>query len=224
MTYHGGIILPTVTSKAIFWGPSWKHKAFVGDKITGLDAWYTGHITSEYAKTINEYTGSNGQVGHSPIPMTHQGHVLDYSTASSGDPTSVLAEVCKQVSAGSIIADSGGNGYYPVYSDVPRGNNGFCAYHSYGYCGGVPAPQVQIAFFFDLDGDPGCDPGDPGDVTGNSQRLAALANVTAHEISDARTDPASPFAWYDANGEESADKCAWTFNTNGAGGVGSVPE
>jgi hypothetical protein len=36
--------------------------------------------------------------------------------------------------------------------------------------------------------------------------------VTAHEISEARSDLASPFAWYDANGEENGDKCAWTFN------------
>ena len=143
--------------------------------------------------------------------MIHQGHVLDYSTASGSGSTSViLAEVCKQISAGSIIADPDGNGYYPVYSDVPRGNNGFCAYHSYGYCGGVPGTPVQIAFFFDLDGDLGCDPGDTSGL--HSQGLAALANMTAHEISDTRSDPASPFAWYDANGDENGDKCAWTFN------------
>jgi hypothetical protein len=206
MTYHGGKILPTVVSKAIFWGPSWRHHAFVGDKIDGLDAWYTGHNGSSYAKTVGEYTGTNGTVGSA---MSHQGHVLDYSNSSGGDPTSVLAEVCKQISAGSIIADPSGNGYYPVYSDVPRGNNGFCAYHSYGYCGGVPGTPVQIAFFFDLDGDLGCDPGDTSGL--HSQGLAALANMTAHEISDTRSDPASPFAWYDATGEESADKCAWTF-------------
>jgi hypothetical protein len=41
--------------------------------------------------------------------------------------------------------------------------------------------------------------------------LAALANVTAHEASEARSDPASPGAWYDAAGEENGDKCAWTF-------------
>jgi hypothetical protein len=49
---------------------------------------------------------------------------------------------------------------------------------------------VQFAFFFNLDGDPGCDPADT--QTGHSQGLAALANVTAHEISEARSDPANP--------------------------------
>ena len=205
MTYHGGKIMVTVTSKAIFCGPSWTNSSFVGDKITGLDNWYTGHNGSNYAKTVGEYTGSNGVVGSS---MTHQLHVVDPSTAANGSSTSaVLAEVCKQVTAGNIVPDGSGNGYYPVYTDVRRGRAGYCAYHSAGSCGGV---ALQFAFFFNLDGDPGCDPADT--TTGHSQGLAALANVTGHELSEARSDPANPGAWYDASGSENGDKCAWTFN------------
>jgi len=207
MTYHGGKILSTVVSKAIWWGASWK--TYSGDKITGIDTWYGGHDESNYAKTVDEYTGSNGQVASA---LTYQGHVIDTSTASGGNRTSViLAEVCKQITAGNIAVDPNGNGYYPVYSDVKRGSAGYCAWHSAGTCvsGGTNVP-VQFAFFFNLDGDPGCDPEDT--QTGHSQGLAALANVTGHEISEARSDPASPGAWYDSSGEENGDKCAWTFN------------
>jgi len=206
MTYHGGKIMTTVVSKSIYWGPSWANSTFVGDKITGLDAWYTGHILSNYAATVNEYTGTNGQVGSKTL--THQGHVIDTSTATGGGSTSaILAEVCKQVTAGNITPDPAGNGYYAVYTDVKRGNAGYCAWHSAGTCGGIP---VQFAFFFNLDGDAGCDPADT--QTGHSQGLAALANVTAHELSEARSDPANPGAWYDSAGSENGDKCAWTFN------------
>jgi hypothetical protein len=69
---------------------------------------------------------------------------------------------------------------------------------------------VQFAFFFKLDGDSGCDPQDTSGL--HSQGLAALANVSAHELSEARSDPASPGAWYDRRGQENGDKCAWTFN------------
>ena len=156
MTYHGGKIMPTVVSKAIFWGPSWANATFVGDKITGLDAWYTGHNGSNYAATVDEYTGT--ERARSATTTTHQGHVIDTSTAAGGGNTStILAEVCKQIAAGNIVPDAGGNGYYPVYTDVPRGNAGYCAWHSAGTCGGTP---VQFAFFFNLDGDAGCDPGD----------------------------------------------------------------
>ena len=39
-----------------------------------------------------------------------------------------------------------------------------------------------------------------------------IANVSAYELSEARTNPANPGAWYDAQGQENGDKCAWTFN------------
>jgi hypothetical protein len=205
MTYHGGKIMPTVVSKAIWWGKSWA--SYQGDKITGIDAWYTGHNLSNYAATVNEYTGTNGTVGSA---LVHQGSIIDASTASGGNRTStILAEVCKQITAGNIKPDPQGNGYYPVYSDVKRGTAGYCAWHSAGTCGTTP---VQFAFFFNLDGDPGCDPGDT--ATGHSQGLAALANVTAHEISEARSDPSNPGAWYDASGAENGDKCAWTFGAS----------
>jgi hypothetical protein len=68
---------------------------------------------------------------------------------------------------------------------------------------------VQFAFFFDLDGDAGCDPQDTSGL--HSQGLAAIANVSGHELSEARTDPANPGAWYDSSGQENGDKCAWTF-------------
>jgi hypothetical protein len=202
MTYHGGKIMPTVVSQSIYWGPSWTNAAFVGDKITGLDSWYIGHNGSNYASTVNEYSGTNGKVASSTL--THLGHVIDTSKATGGGSTAaILAEVCKAVPS----PDPSGNGYYPVYTDIKRGNAGYCAWHSAGTCGGV---ALQFAFFFNLDGDSGCDPQDT--TTGHSQGLAALANVTAHELSEARSDPANPGAWYDASGAENGDKCGWTFN------------
>jgi hypothetical protein len=204
MTYHGGKIMPTANSKAIFWGPSWANASFVGDKISGLDSWYTGFSNSNYAATSDEYTGSNGQVGST---TTYAGHVIDTSPAAGGSNTSaILAEVAKMITTSDLDL-SGGNGYYPVYTDLPRGHAGYCAWHSAGTIGGT---TVQFAFFWKLDGDPGCDPQDT--TTGHSQGLAALANVTGHELSEARSDPAGPGAWYDASGAENGDKCAWTFN------------
>jgi len=201
MNYHGGKIMPTAVTQAIFWGSSWTNATSAGDKITGIDAFYTGFNNSNYAKTSDEYTDNvNGahQVG---ATTTYLNHVVDSSAASGGNNTAViLAEVTKE------ITTPDPNGYYPVYTDVPRGNANYCAWHSVGTVAGV---QVQFAFFFRLDGDPGCDPVDT--TTGHSQGLAALANVSAHELSEARSDPALN-AWYDNQGAENGDKCGWTFN------------
>jgi hypothetical protein len=201
MTFHGGKIMPTANIKTIFWGPSWANSAFVADKITGIDSFYTGFSNSNYAKASDEYTGSNGQVG---AATNYGGHIIDTSPASGGGSTSaILAEVRKVITT----PDSSGNGFYVVYVDLPRGIANYCSYHSAGSAGGVP---VQFAFVWNLNGDPGCDPQDT--TTGHSQGLAALANRSAVELSQARTDPANPGAWYDSFGQESAAKCAWTFN------------
>jgi hypothetical protein len=196
MTWHSGAIMTDAATAAIFWGPSWVTSP--GDKISGMDTWYLGFGNSNYAATSNEYTGANGQVTSS---VSYGGHFVDSSTASGGSKTSaILAEVCK------VIPSPTANGYYAVYTDIPRGHSGYCAYHSYGSCGSTP---VQFAFFWKLDGDAGCDP--QSTVAGESQGLAALANVSGHELSEARTDPRNG-GWYDSSGQENGDKCAWTFN------------
>jgi hypothetical protein len=203
MTYHGGKVLKSAATSTIFWGTSWSNASSAGDKITGLDGWYGGYGGSAYAGTSTEYTdGSGAHVGSS---TTYGGHIIDTSPASGGGNTSaILAEVAKVITN----PDPAGNGYYAVYTDVPRGNAGYCAWHSSGSVRGTP---VQFAFFWKLDGDPGCDPQDPAST--HSQGLEALANVTGHELAEAMTDPASPGAWYDGSGAENGDKCAWAFST-----------
>jgi hypothetical protein len=197
MTYHGGNVLLSTTTASIFWGPSWGDPGFTGDKITGMDSWYGGFGGSPYATTSDEYSGSNGRVTSS---STYQGSPVDTSRASSGNRSSnILAEVCKEFP----IPER--NGYYAVYVDLPR-KGSYCAYHSWGSCNGTP---IEFAFFWNLDGDAGCDPQDT--LTGHSQGLAALANVSGHELAEAITDPTGN-GWYDSGGSENGDKCVWTFN------------
>src|SRR5664279_189486 len=102
MTWHSGAIMTTAATAAIFWGPSWVTSP--GDKITGMDTWYTGFGGSNYAVTSDEYTGTNGQVSST---VTYGGHFVDSTTASGGSKTSaILAEVCK------VIPSPVANGYY----------------------------------------------------------------------------------------------------------------
>jgi hypothetical protein len=202
LEYHGGAIMTSSVVKAIFWGPSWSNSTFTGDKISGLGQFYGDVGGTKYMQTNSEYYGTNGSVG---TGVTYAGATTDPSAPPKGSPkvSAILNEVCK------VITSPVANGYYPVYVDSPRNHAGYCAWHSYGTCNGVP---VQIAFFFNLDNDPGCDPGSPSSL-GHSQGLAALANVSGHELSEAVTDPRNG-GWWDASGAENSDKCAWTFGPN----------
>jgi hypothetical protein len=203
LVFHDGTILSSSKTQAIFWGTRWGDATFADDKISGLDSFYGGFGGSNYAGASTEYD-TGGAPPSVSRASTYLGHLVDSSPGPKHAPktSAVLAEVCKMVP----VPDASTLGYYAVYTDLPRGHAGYCAWHSWGSCNGVP---VQFAFFFDLDGDLPCDPGST--VAGESQGLAALANVSAHELSEAMTDPRGK-GWWDAAGAENGDKCAWTFN------------
>lgn len=202
LIWHNGPVMHATTVVPVYWGSQWGNSSFVGDKVTGLNTLYSGIGGTPYARTNGEYSDGSGNVNTSSIGKS--GNLTDTSATPSGAPSTsaVLAEVAK-VTGNHPVA----NAYYPVYSDQPRGNAGYCAWHSSGTIGGV---RVQFGFFFNLDGDPGCDPQSPSSL-GHSQGLAALANVSGHELSEMLTDPQLN-AWYDRQGEENSDKCAWTWS------------
>jgi hypothetical protein len=199
LVYHGGEIMRDAAVTPIFWGTSWSNPSVAGDKIDGIDSFYGGVGGSGYIGTNTEYSGSNGQVTRT---VTSSKHLLDTSSSLTHTPSTneVLAEVSKVIGSGAAT-----DGYYPVYTDLPRGSAGYCAWHSWGTVNGK---LVQFAFFFYLDGDPGCA---AGSSPSHSDGLTSLANVSGHELSEALTDPHGD-SWYDRRGQENADKCAWTFH------------
>lgn len=202
LQYNGGPVMHATTVVPVFWGTSWSNGSFVGDKVSGLDTLYSGVGGTPYLRTNSEYTDGAGNVNTSSV--SRAGDLTDTTVAPSGAPSTsqVLAEVAKVTNN-----NPQAGAYYPVYSDKPRGTAGYCAWHSSGTINGK---QVEFGFFFNLDGDPGCDPGSPSSL-GHSQGLAALANVSGHELSEMLTDPQLN-AWYDQQGAENSDKCAWTFS------------
>src|SRR5207302_6084929 len=125
---------------------------------------------------------------------TYLGHVIDTSAAPSKALTvgTAVAEACK------ITNDNPDpSGVYFLYTSTGAGHVSYCAWHSWGNCSnGAP---VQVAYMPNIDGIAGCDPQDG--TTGHSAGLAALANVTSHELSEAITDPRGA-GWFDGSGAE----------------------
>jgi hypothetical protein len=209
LQYHGG---PVQTATAnhdvypIFWGGAWSSSYSSTESGIAI-TFYGGLGGSSYASTNTEYTDRSGS--HVTSGATANSANNDTSAAPSNAPSTsqVLAEVAKEYPTPAAGA------YYPVYSDQPRGSAGYCAWHSSGTINGT---EVQFAFFFSLDNDPGCSP----DYPTASPQLKALGNVSGHEWSEMETDPQLN-AWSDQQGNENADKCAWQFNgtqhfTNGS--------
>ena len=174
LSWHGGPVMHSTTVTSVFWGSSWSNSTFTGDKVTGLDYFYAHVGGTGYAHTNSEYYDGSGNVNTTSI--SGAGHLPDSTATPSGAPSTsqVLAAVARATNNNPVP-----NAYYPVYSDKPRGSAGYCAWHSSGTINGI---QVQFGFFFNLDGDPGCDPQAPTNL-GHSQGLSALANVSGHELS-----------------------------------------
>jgi hypothetical protein len=197
MTAHGGTVLTSNKTMAIFWG-AWNNP---GDIITGLDAFFGGWGNSGMAADSTEYAGSNGQVTKA---SSYLGHTIDASTVPTKalSTTQAVNEACK-------ITNNNPDplGVYFIYTSTGAGHVNYCAWHSWGTCSnGKP---VQVAYMPNITGIAGCNPG--SDVSSESEGLAALANVTSHELSEAITDPRGA-GWFDSSGAENGDKCAWSFD------------
>lgn len=193
MTWHGGDVLTVSKTYAIYWGPDWNNATFAGDKITGLTAFLQGWSGSDYAGVLTEYSGANGPI---TATSTYAGGVIDPSTPAAPSDVALIAEVA------SLVAIPDPQTLYLIYATTPRGSAPFCAYHTFGSYKRHP---VQVAWFFNFDGDAGCYLGDS--FTGHSQGLAALADVTAHELAETITDPRG-LGWFSVTGTgEVADKC-----------------
>jgi hypothetical protein len=213
MTLHGGNVLVQNDTYAIFWGAQWSTASFAGDKITGLDAFFDGFGGSNFAGTATEYSGTNGQ--YVTTASTYMGHSIDsvHAVPRKAITTSqAVAEVCAETNN---APDA--NGVYFLYTATGAGHVNYCAWHSWGTCSnGAP---VQVAYMPNIDGVAGCNPDDT--TTGHSEGLAAVANVTSHELQESITDPRGT-GWFDSSGGENGDKCAWTFSGFVTLGNGSV--
>lgn len=206
LVYRGGKVMTnSVAVTPIYWGNSWATDT--SDKNAAMASLYAGYNNSNHAGISTQYYQVlNNATTYVTKSVSVNPSVRLDSTASS-QTSAVFNAVVAAIPFNSLSPD----GYYPVYTDLKRGNAGYCAWHSYGdvTVSGV-TKRIKFAFFFNLDGDSGCTPS--ASSGSYSQGAQSLANVSIHEIAEAMTDPELN-AWYDKQGYENADKCAWKMNT-----------
>ncbi len=242
LLYHGGGVVHTNTTYAIFWLPAGASVSS-GYEST-IDGFFSNVATASGSGTNvfavdTQYSDGSGAISYSsafggsyvdtktPIPDDCSSRYTGTSVKVTGCVTDadVEAEVSRAIAAA---------GWTPGPTHVfllftPRnvgscftGSSScaytyYCAYHSafedsqhrevlyanqpYTDTSGVGAAGV-------------CDSGQHpnGDLASDS-----TINVASHEVNETLTDPFGT-AWWDANGEEIGDKCAWNFGT----GLGST--
>ncbi|HJZ85597.1 MAG TPA: hypothetical protein VKN99_10520, partial [Polyangia bacterium] len=82
----------------------------------------------------------------------------------------------------------------------------YCGWHTHATIGGL---DIKYAFIGDSSRCPtACEVQSTG--PNGSTGADGMANIIAHEFEEATSDP-DLNAWFDRQGAENADKCAWTF-------------
>jgi hypothetical protein len=198
---HGGAVLPTDTTYAIWWGNS---AAWPSDAQSGLDALLEGFEGTNFLSIANQYMRGGS------TNSSFAGNLYDAASSPpsrSPKTSAIVGEACKVLSANGLKPSA--TALYVVYTSNFPGHVNFCAWHSYGTCNGT---TIQVAYMPNTTGVAGCDPGNLYNCNTYSQGTRSLANVTSHEFMETLTDP-DISAWYDSSGEEIGDKCAWTFNS-----------
>jgi hypothetical protein len=199
---HGGRVLSTSNTYAIWWGTQ---SAFPSDAKAGIDALMEGMNGSSFLGIASQYMRG------ASISSSFHTNLIDSTTAPPSRPPStatIVNEACSVIGANGLAPDP--TALYIVYtSNFPSGHTSYCAWHDDGTCNGV---TIQVAYMPNTTGLAGCDPGDLYGCNTYSQGTRSLANVTSHEFMEAVTDP-DINAWLDNSGSEIGDKCAWQFSS-----------
>ncbi|CAF4448357.1 unnamed protein product, partial [Rotaria sp. Silwood2] len=200
--YHKGPVMINSTAYVIWYG-NWAGNTGVALieyflQNIGTHPWW--YMTTEYNQTAGIVFGKST--------------TDNYSQGKTLTDARVLTIVKSAIISGRLPNDTNGIYFVLTAGDVSE-TSGFCTqycgWHSYD-----PASKLKFSFV----GNPAtkCPKGcSPQPLSPNNNLGAdAMISVIAHEATEAVTDPALN-AWYDASGQENADKCAWTFgNTSTA--------
>jgi hypothetical protein len=207
--YHGGPVLGGTVAIYFIWYGSWPEtgaREILPDLLRGL----TG---SGYLRLQTRFRDPASGTAASELAL--RGSTTDrYSQGKAISDAGVANAVARAIVSGELPLDP--DALYLVLSsaDVSE-TSGFCS----TYCGfhehtRILGETVRFAFVGSAEGCMSACAAQPVGPNGDAA-ADAMASIVAHEISETITDPDFD-AWYDAEGSENGDKCAWTFGATHA--------
>jgi hypothetical protein len=204
--YHGGPVMLTVNIYYIWYG-NWS-----GNTATNILADFAGSLgSSPYFDINTTYTDGtghsiSGQVIHTGSTNDNYSHGTNLGDA---DVQAIVGDALASPSLNHGYPDLNGVYFVLTSADVNE-TSGFCtrycAWHTHGTINGN---DIKYAFVGNPDR---CPSACAAQTTSPNDNAGAdgMANMIAHELSEAVTDP-DLNAWYDRRGLENGDKCNWNF-------------
>ena len=206
INYHGGPLMLGTTNVHYIWYGNWS-----GNTATAILTDLASNIGPSPYFNINTtyYDGSGAHVSNSV-------HLAESTTDSYSRGTSLSDSAIQGVVSDAITSNRLPKNTNAVYfvltsSDVTA-SSGFCTqYCGWHTHGTIAGSDIKYSFVGNPDR---CPSSCAAQTTGPNGNAGAdgMASIIAHELEEAVTDP-DLNAWYDRQGQENADKCAWTFGT-----------
>ena len=213
--YHGGPVMTASSVKIYYiWYGNWS-----GNNATSILTNFISNLGGSAYEHINTtyYNGSNVHVSGG---LTYAGSTTDnYSQGTSLSDAQIQTVVSSAITSGRLPKDTDAVYFVLTSADVTA-SSGFCTqycgWHTHGTIGGS---DIKYAFVGNPDRCPSSCEEQTTSPNGNAG-ADGMASIIAHESEEAISDP-DLNAWYDRQGEENADKCAWTFGTESTASNGS---
>ena len=227
INYHGGPILSgNPVPIYIIWYGNWTNGPKPSDSavtVSLIETFLGSNALggSSYEAINTTYGDNNNNVsGH----LNFTAHVFDsYSQGKKFGDRTLQAIVGNHLTNGDLPTDAGGVYLVLTSSDVNE-TSGFCrtycGFHTHATLNGA---DIKYAFIGNVDKCPsGCEiqstgPNSPSVGVGGAD---GMSNVITHETEEAITDP-DLNAWFDASGNEDADKCNFKFGPTQTAGNGA---
>ena len=222
INYHGGPVLKGTVPLYFIWYGNWANGPRASDSqntvnlINDLFASSGGIGGSGYEGINSTYGDNTGNVsGNASVAAQ------TFDTGSQGTSltnTRLVAIVNRAITTGALPKNA--NGVYFVLTSSNISESGFCSsfcgFHTRATIGGT---DIKWSFVGNSDR---CGSGCEVQTTSPNGDSGAdgMANVMAHESQEAISDP-DLNAWFDANGEENADKCNFKFGPEKTASNGS---
>ncbi|HEV2749115.1 MAG TPA: hypothetical protein VGV12_01180 [Gemmatimonadales bacterium] len=220
ISYHGGPIIYAQKVAAIYWSSGTIYPGGPAPGTTGSGSadgsvvgFFMNHLGgSPYYNINTTYDDGTG------TPVQNSVTYTQFWASNTNVPLPgmivpdqlIQAQVISGFTTGKLTYDP--NTLYVVFSDQLVNLGGefgivYCAYHGNFTWNGNDVKYAAMPHDIDF---PDCNAlnGSPN----NDPAADAEVNTLGHETEETNTDE-DLNAWYDASGNENADKCAWTFGS-----------
>jgi len=210
ITYHYGPVMTGTVNIYLIWYGNWggttgaNGTAVLQNLVSSLGG-------SPYFNITTTYYNPNGIALSNSVHFA--GAIFDnYSQGAHLDDDAVNSIVGLAISSGQFPLDTNGVYFVLTSADVHE-ITGFCTqycgWHNFATMSGA---NIKYAFVGNANQCLSACAEQTISSPNGDLGIDGMASTMAHELAEAVTDP-NLNAWYDASGEEMADKCAWTFGT-----------